>query len=141
MKPLILDFAEVPERIDLDNSLLEYSEELNLSILKSTKEVAIEKVYMETETFTKTIGESSDTDNNDDLCRLMDTNTKTAVKTEDPDPDPSVYHALKNLMETTTYTFTQTEETDTDQDNPKLRYLFETRTITEFKGESSDSDE
>lgn len=140
MKPLILDFAENPELIDLDTSILEYSEELNLTVLKSTKEVAIEKVYLETETFTKSFGEGSDTDQDNDLAHLMETSTKTAVENEDSDTDQSLYPHLTHLLESTTFTFTNFEETDTDKDISKVKQLMETRTITENKGEASDSD-
>lgn len=133
MKPLILDFAENPELIDLDISILEYSDELNLTVLKSTKEIAIEKVCMETETFTKSVGEGTDQDK--DLVH-----SKTPVITEVFDSDPSIQNLLTHLMETTTYTFANREETDTDKDISKIRQLMDTRTITEYKGEATDSD-
>ncbi len=140
MKPLILEFAETPEILDLDNSILEYSEELNLTVLKSTKEVAIEKVYLETETFTKSIGEGTDKDQDDYLNHIMDTLTKTGVKSEESDADDSINDQIVHLMETTTYTFTNKEETDADKDIEKIKKLMDTRTITEIKREESDTD-
>ena len=114
MKPLILEFAEKPNFIEFDNSLIEYSETQNLSVLKGTEIPAISYVNMATETFTKTMGEVSDSDNN-------------------------VRNNLKLLMGTETHTYTSTEPTDSDRDRQSLKYLMGTETITESI-EPTDSD-
>ncbi|MEM6737054.1 MAG: hypothetical protein AAF620_13395 [Bacteroidota bacterium] len=106
MKPLILEFAETPELKKLDYSLIEYSNEKNLSVVKNTTIPAISYVNMETETFTKTSGEPADSDN--DL----------RIK-------------LSRLLDTSTDTFTSTEPSDSDQDRSTLQMLMDTQTITE----------
>lgn len=114
MKPLILHFAERPSLKNLDFSLVEYSQEQNLSVLNETNIPAIKYVSMETETFTKTSGEPSDSDRDYQL-------------------------KLKYLLDTKTKTFTSTEPSDSDHNHSKLRLLMDTKTITESV-ETVDSD-
>ena len=114
MRPLILEFAETPKYIDFDYSLIEYSEKNNLSVLKGTEIPVISYVNMGTETFTKTMGEVSDSDND-------------------------IRNNLKLLMGTETRTFTSTEPSDSDRDRQSLKLLMGTETITESI-EPTDSD-
>lgn len=142
MKPLILDYAEVPEKINLDYSLIEYSEKLNLSVLKGTDEVAIEKANLDTRTFTKATGESSDSDvSNMNLKNLFDTITKTGDNKESSDSDYHSVQKLQNVLDTKTHTFVRVEETDSDNNNLiKLKLLMDTRTLTEVAREQTDKD-
>lgn len=114
MKPLILEFAETPKYIDFDYSLIEYSEDHNLSTLQGTEIPAISFVNMGTDTFTRTTEEDSDS-------------------------DIDVRNNLKLLMGTETQTFTSTEPSDSDRDRNSLKLLMGTETITESI-EPTDSD-
>ena len=114
MRPLILEFAETPEIKNLDYSLIEYSSKQNLSVMKNTEIPAISYVNMDTETFTKTFNEPSDSDNN-------------------------VRYNLKQLLDTSTETFTATEPSDSDNNYSSLKMLMDTQTITESV-EPTDSD-
>ncbi|OBY65975.1 hypothetical protein [Polaribacter vadi] len=115
MKPLILEFTESPKLQNIDYSLIEYSKEKNLSVLKNTTIPAISYVSMDTETFTKTSGEPSDSDNDYrlKLKRLLDTSTETFTSTEPSDSDNN-YSSLKLLMDTQTVT-ESIEPTDSDK--------------------------
>lgn len=116
MRPLILKFAENPKFVDLDYSLIEYSNKKNLSVIKGTDIAAISALNMNTETFTKSSGEPSDSDNN---LRLN----------------------LKRLLDTSTETFTSTEPSDSDKNHASLKLLMDTNTGTRnFNPESPDSD-
>nr|GEV52262.1 hypothetical protein [Tanacetum cinerariifolium] len=92
MRPLILEYAEEPQLSGNDYSnLLAYSNSLNLTVIKETGEPAISLSHMETETFTKTMHEDSDTDQNmqlENLRRYTDTATETRVHNEVSDGDP-----------------------------------------------------
>jgi len=114
MKPLILEFAESPELKTLDYSLIEYSHKMNLSVIKNSDVPAISYVNMETETFTRTMGEPTDSDND-------------------------LRYNLKRLLDTSTDTFTSTEPSDSDQNHSALQLLMDTQTITESV-EPTDSD-
>ena len=114
MKPLILEFAETPKCIDFDYSVIEYSESHNLSVLQGTEMPAISYVNMATETFTKTMGEVSDS-------------------------DKDFRNNLKIIMGTETMTLTSTEPSDSDRDRQSLKLLMGTATITESI-EPTDSD-
>ena len=115
MRPLILEFAEIPELKNLDYSLIEYYNEKNLSVIKNTEIPAITNVNMDTETFTKADGEPSDSDNDlrYKLMRLLDTSTGTFTSTEPSDSDDD-YSSLKLLMDTQTIT-ESIEPTDSDK--------------------------
>jgi len=115
MKPLILEFKETPEFKNLDYSLIEYSKQKQLSVVKNTEIPAISYVSMDTETFTKTSGEPTDSDNDlrFSLKRLLDTRTDTFTETEPSDGDDN-YSSLKLLMDTQTIT-ESVEPTDSDK--------------------------
>ena len=115
MKPLILEFAEKPALKKLDYSLIEYSDEKNLSVIKNTNIPAISYVSLDTETFTKATGEptDSDIDMKFKLKRLLDTSTDTFTSTEPSDSDYD-YSSLKLLMDTQTFT-ESVEPTDSDK--------------------------
>jgi hypothetical protein len=116
MKPFILKFAETPSQKSLDYSLVDYSKELNLSVLKNTNIPAVKFMTLTTETFTKTEGEDSDSDRS------------------------SLKNKLRSLLDTSTQTFTETEQSDTDKNRlERLRMLLDTTTLTESV-ENSDSD-
>lgn len=115
MKPLILEFTETPKLKNIDYSLVEYSKSKNLSVLINTNIPAISYVNMDTETFTKTSGEPTDSDYDfkSNLRRLLDTSTHTLVSTEPSDSDKN-YSSLKLLMDTQTLT-ESVEPTDSDK--------------------------
>lgn len=83
MKPITFEFLERPDESEVDYSKIEYDNELNLSIDKSTNLPAIDSVNMETETFTRTHGEVSDSDAD----FRMDTATRTLTQMESTDSD------------------------------------------------------
>lgn len=119
MEPLILKFKEVPCNQEIDYSILEYSEKLNLSVLRESKQPAIDYLSMETETFTRTLNEVSDSDKSElqrKLSTLVDTATHTYTQLEATDADPSSY-VFKNLfMITDTTTLTEAVEgSDSDK--------------------------
>lgn len=115
MKPLILEFAETSELKELDYSLIEYSRKQNLSVIIGTETPAIQHVSMETETFTKTSGEASDSDKDYSLKlnSLMDTFTRTASNSETTDSDFG-HRSIYSLMDTTTRT-RMVEVSDSDR--------------------------
>lgn len=86
MRPLIFEFAEQPSEKGMDFSVIEYDNNLNLSTVKTSGLPAIECLDMQTETFTKTQYESSDSDR-DNLRFLMDTETRTFTQQESSDSD------------------------------------------------------
>src|SRR5882672_9779675 len=106
MKPLILEFTEKPTLKNLDFSLIEYSQKQNLSVIKGTEMPAFKYVSMDTETFTKTSGEPSDSDSDYKL-------------------------NLRRILDTSTETYTSTEPSDSDNDLKRLKLLMDTQTITE----------
>lgn len=117
MLPLILAYAEEPA---LSNAAgpdqLVYSPELNLTVLRATREPAIAVGYLETETLTKTMFETSDTDRTaepTDHRRLLDTATETRTRTEVSDTDAG-YHPLRTLLDTATFTLVRQENSDSD---------------------------
>ena len=95
--------------------MIEYSKRQNLSVIKDTDMPAIKYVSMETETFTKTTGEPSDSDRDlrFKLQRVLDTSTETLTSTEPSDGDND-RKMLKLLMDTHTLTET-VEGTDSDK--------------------------
>lgn len=115
MKPLILEFVEKPTLKNLDFSIIEYSQKQNLSVIKDTEMPAIKYVSMDTETFTRTNGEPSDSDKDYklNLRQVLDTNTETLTATEPSDSDNELKR-LKLLMDTQTITKT-VEGTDSDK--------------------------
>ncbi len=119
MRPFIFEFSESPSNGSHDYSLIVYDDKLNLSVNRLTGEPAIEALNMETETFTKTNGESSDSDRNS-LNSLIDTETHTFNHTETSDSDKDTT-AIVNLMDTTTLT-ESSETTDKDRSNNAINY-------------------
>lgn len=113
MRPLILQFAERPQASELDYSLIEYSKELNLSVVRGTSDPAITHVNLETETFTKSH--------------------------EVSDSDKDLGARFQNLLDTSTRTFTSTESSDSDADRYMMQRMVDTKTITESI-ENTDSD-
>lgn len=116
MKPLILEFAESPELKKIDYSLIEYSKKKNLSVIKNTEIPAISYVSMDTETFTKTYGEPSDSDNQHkyNLRSLLDTSTETFTGASDPSDSDNNRKSLQMLLDTQTVT-ESIESTDSDK--------------------------
>ncbi|WP_293308499.1 hypothetical protein [Pedobacter sp. UBA5917] len=112
MKPFILQFKESATLTDFDFSKIAYDPELNLNVDIQTGNPAIDVLEMGTETGTKVLSESSDSDANNfqamlgteiitltggegvqsdrdryQLQMLMATNTNTRVIQETPDKD------------------------------------------------------
>ena len=110
MKPITFEFLEKPTESEFDYSIIEYDNELNLSVDKTTKLPAIDSLNMETETFTKTGGEASDSDAD----FRMDTATRTYTEMEATDSDANI-HSLIQLMGTSTLT-EASEAADSDED-------------------------
>ncbi len=110
MKPITFEFLEKPSETDFDYSIIEYDNELNLSVDKTTRLPAIDSLNMETETFTKTGGEASDSDSD----FQMDTATRTFTQLESTDSDADI-HSLIQLMGTSTLT-RSSETMDSDED-------------------------
>lgn len=110
MKPIIFEFLEKPSETEFDYSVIEYDNELNLSVDKTTRLPAIDSLNMETETFTKTGGEASDSDAD----FQMDTATRTYTEMEATDSDANI-HSLIQLMGTSTLT-ESSEAVDSDED-------------------------
>lgn len=109
MKPITFEFLEQPSQPDFDYSVIEYDNELNLSIDKITRLPAIDSLVMETETFTKTDGEATDSDSD----FQMDTATRTFTQLEATDNDADIY-SLIQIMGTSTLTETN-ETVDSDE--------------------------
>ncbi len=110
MKPLILDFTEIPTVKKIDNNQFEYSDSLNLSVVKGTFIPAIRgDVNMSTETFTKAFDEDSDTDKSG---IRMETETRTFTTNETSDSDSPRYNPL---MVTQTITEAGGEPLDSDK--------------------------
>jgi hypothetical protein len=117
MRPLILEFAEIPKIKKLDYSLIEYSNVKNLSLIKNTEIPAITYANMDTGTSTKTDNEptDSDLDIRYKLSRLLDTSTDTRSAQEPTDSDDN-FSSIKLLMDTKTIT-ESVEPTDSDDDS------------------------
>lgn len=114
MKPLILEYAEIPRVQDLDHSLVEYSEKMNLSVLKGTDFPAIVASTLNTETFTKSEFEASDSDKDRQL-------------------------KLLNQLDTMTYTLNSQEPSDSEGNIKSFSGLLDTQLVTESK-ETTDKD-
>lgn len=118
MKPLAFSFLQTPSVSDVDLSLIEYDDQLNLNVDKATRQPAVEYVKEGTETFTRQT-ETADSDNNT-IQTLLGTETCTKVQGESSDDD---FSGIKMLMETETVTFVDAEASDSDVDTKNL-YLF-----------------
>lgn len=117
MLPLIPAYAEEPA---LSNAAspdqLVYSPELNLTVLRATQEPTIAVGYLETETLTKIMFETSDTDRTAepaDYRQQLDTATETRTRTEVSDTDAG-YYPLRTLLDTATFTLVRQESSDSD---------------------------
>ncbi len=64
MKPLIFEYAEVPQDDHISFDQIEYDSKLHLNVLKSTGQPAINEVTFITETFTKAEVDTSESDDN-----------------------------------------------------------------------------
>jgi len=116
MKPFILEFAEKPLTEPPPSIEIEYCQKLNLNVFKGSSDPAIARSTLSTETFTRTGGESSDTDESQIKSGVnykMDTSTCTLVNNESPDSDRDLRN-LSYYLDTNTLTETKTESTDTD---------------------------
>ena len=123
MKHILLEFSETPDQYDIDLSKITYDNDLNLNVLKNTKIPAITFADQQTETFTKTNGEGSDSDNDMKykIAPLLTTSTQTRTHNEASDCD-SKYN-LSNLLDTSTQTFINSEVSDSDKNIRDLDYL------------------
>lgn len=147
MKPLILQYAETPNGKPLDFSLVEYSSEQNLTVLKNSNIPAVKFMPLDTNTFTKAKGEASDSDDQqlsliNELKSILDTGTKTrTIEESDSDNQMTLQvEALRSLLDTKTVTLVSTEEVDSDNDRAKaFLSLLDTKTLTE-NVENSDID-
>jgi hypothetical protein len=110
----ILQFAEQPKDGAIDSGLVEYSERLNLNVIKGSEIPAVMFAEDATETFTK-------------------------ADTEGSDSDHDRYQRVDNLSDTETNTFHATEGSDSDRGVKGLFALLDTETITEAV-EATDSD-
>ncbi len=110
MKPITFEFLERPSEAEVDYSVIEYDNSLNLSVDKTTRLPAIDSFNMETETFTKTGGETSDSDSD----FQTDTATRTLTQLESTDSDADI-HSLIQLIETSTL-MESSEAVDSDED-------------------------
>lgn len=70
MEPLILKFKELAILDDLNSLNVEYSEELNLSVIKQSGQPAVTHMNLGTETFTRSQGEGSDADRSGSFTRF-----------------------------------------------------------------------
>lgn len=110
MKNLVLNYFEEMESVALEVDGLRYCDKLNLTVDKDN-EPAIAKVNMATQTFTKTDGEASDSDRDQNMI-LMSTKTRTFTEVESTDNDRDI--SLHSLMATKTLTESQ-EVLDADK--------------------------
>ncbi len=131
MRHILLEFAEVPKQDAIDMSMVEYDNELNLNVFKNTKIPAVTFADQQTETFTKTQGEGSDSDRDMkyNISSLLDTSTQTRTHNEVSDSD-SKYN-LSSLLDTSTLTFVNNEVSDSDKNLRDMGFLSSTRTLTE----------
>ena len=120
MKPLILEYSETPSGSDsdIDFSVIEYSKELNLSVLKGTNMPAVNYLTTDTVTLTKSGGEGSDNDSESHITKnlnmLLDTSTRTLAGGEGSSDNDQDRSNIKNLLDTQTLT-ERVETTDRDK--------------------------
>lgn len=114
MNPLILKYKECPPNQPTPKEVLEYSHELNLTVLKETGKPAI-GLHLATETITKT-AEVSDTDKDiyKNVLKYMETGTATLNPVETSDSDRGGNRAFMFLLATQTIT-ENVEDTDSDK--------------------------
>jgi len=117
MLPLLLAYAEEPVFTDFDAAdELIYCPRQNLTVLRATDEPAILVGSLETETFTKTFYETTDTDRSSDPTSRwhLATATDTRTRQEGSDTDAQGQPGIRGLLATATMTLVQQETTDTD---------------------------
>ncbi|WP_343703590.1 hypothetical protein [Chitinophaga sp.] len=127
MKPLILEFAETSSEPAPDFTMIEYSDTLNLNVLKKTQSPAIILVSMDTLTGTFDQTESSDADPTRPLNIQLDTSTGTKVMNEVSDTDNT---RLLDALDTATGTRENNEVPDEDRSHCSLFQLLDTATAT-----------
>jgi len=113
MKPFIFQFNESATLNDFDFSKIAYSPMLNLNIDTQTGNPAIDVLEMGTETGTKILSESSDSDANN-FQAMMGTEMVTLTGGEGIQSDKDRYQ-LQMLMSTSTGTRTTQEVPDQDR--------------------------
>ncbi len=115
MRPLIIEYAESPTANNVDISLIQYSDTLNLNVRADNLQPAIDSLLTETCTTTRSTVESSDSDSRSDstIADLMSTETRTFVRREDSDSDQNL-SLIRSLMQTQTIT-ESVEPTDSDK--------------------------
>jgi hypothetical protein len=79
MRPLIFEFKEKPNLKNVDYSIIEYSDEQNLSVVRGSQTPAISFINMDTQTITEAGTEPCDSDNELrlNLKHILDTQTTT----------------------------------------------------------------
>jgi hypothetical protein len=97
MRPFIFNFKETPSIENLDLTLIEYSDTLNLNVDIISNLPAIEQLSLATETFTKEFGEASDSDRNNLNLGLV-TQTHTFAQSEGSDEDEGGTNAIFSLV-------------------------------------------
>jgi len=130
MKPLIFSFLTASDNTTaVDESILQYDKDLQLSIVKETKQPAFDHLNLRTMTDTKTANEGCDSDRSlehsfptptvdnmkltNDLGILLSTKTITlSVEVSDEDHGPKM---AKLMLGTMTMTRTNMEASDSDK--------------------------
>jgi hypothetical protein len=139
MNPFIYNFLEDRKRESSNVNLLEYSNDLNLTVVKGTKNPAIDFNSLGTQTFTKANGESTDADQDwIGLSQNISLGTGTQTRQQMESGDSDHHQQLIALMGTQTVTLVNTEGFDTDYHN-SIKQMMATQTITESRRETSDS--
>lgn len=117
-KPFILNFGITPSGQIHDFSLIEYSDQHSINLVKGTNKPAISYLPLETETMTKVMVESSDSDRDFALQTILDTSTETRVLMETSDSDVDLYmlSSIQSLLDTETLTERGLEDSDSDRD-------------------------
>ncbi|SHM98596.1 hypothetical protein [Mucilaginibacter sp. OK098] len=142
MRPFVYQFLEKPINIlEKGSQLIEYSADLNLSVLKGTNHPAIQLPQLGTTTFTKADDEGTDSDINRSAKTAYDqltTHTFTRNQLESGDSDfNETINRIRALTDTNTLTLVNAETSDSDAH--RLFQMLSTQTFTEAK-EATDSD-
>lgn len=126
MKPFILHYAE-NSVTDNEPLRLEYSDELNLSILPGTNEPAINLATSSLETFTKAGHEPTDFNN---FSKYPITDGATVTRTQEV-TDHFNYNRILPQLEGETRTFTKNEATDRSSKIARIAKRMSLETLTE----------
>jgi hypothetical protein len=117
MRPLLLAYAEEPTlaHATLPEELV-YCSRQNLTVLRTTNSPAISLGCLETETLTKSFGETSDADNSREPAhfRYLDTATGTRTQQEVSETDYQGMANVRNWLDTASLTLVQQEVSDVD---------------------------